>query len=71
MVQKTLIASRSFQPDAKGTDISARTARTRANYATPPSHATTLIQTTTAIQTMTSARLGRIEISNFLKITED
>jgi hypothetical protein len=65
MVQKTLIASRSFQPGSKSTVIFAATARTSPIHATKLNHATTLIQTTT------SARLGRIEISNFLKITED
>jgi hypothetical protein len=59
MVQKTLNASRSFQPGSKSTVIFAATARTG------PMHATTLIQTTK------SARQGRIEISEFLKITED
>jgi hypothetical protein len=65
MVQKTLIASRSFQPSAKRPNIFVRAARTRANHATEPIHTTSLIQTTT------SARQGRIEISEFLKITED
>jgi hypothetical protein len=71
MVQKTLIASRSFQPSAKRTIIFVRAARTKANHATTPIHVTTLIQTTKAIQTTTSARRGRIEISEFLKFTED
>jgi hypothetical protein len=65
MVQKTLIASRSFQPSAKRTIIFVRAARTRAN------HATTSIHTSTLIPTTTSAGQGRIEISDFLKITED
>jgi hypothetical protein len=55
MVQKTLIASRSFQPGSKSTGIFAATARTS------PQHATTLFQATT------SALQSRIEISNFLK----
>jgi hypothetical protein len=55
MVQKTLIASRSFQPGSKSTGIFAATARTS------PLHATTLIQATT------SALQSCIEISNFLK----
>jgi hypothetical protein len=55
MVQKTLIASRSFQPSSKSTGIFAATARTS------PLHAMTLIQATK------SALQSRIEISNFLK----
>jgi hypothetical protein len=55
MVQKALVASRSFQPGSKSTGIFAATARTS------PLHATTLIQATT------SALQSRIEISNFLK----
>src|SRR5580692_12603735 len=55
MVQKTLIASRSFQPGSKSTGIFAATARTS------PQHATTLTQATT------SALQSSIEISNFLK----
>jgi hypothetical protein len=71
MVQKTLIASRSFQPSAKRTVIFVRTARTRlnqttrSNHATAPIQATTLIQMTTPIQSTTSARQRCIEISEF------
>jgi hypothetical protein len=61
MVQKTLIASRSFQPGSKSTVIFAATARES------PMHATTFIQTTTPIQATESARQGRIEISEFRK----
>src|SRR5271168_98357 len=82
MVQKTLIASRSFQPSAKRPIIFVRTSRTgahhttRANHATP-THATTLIQTDDTdsndglIHWTESAGQRRIEISEFLKITED
>jgi hypothetical protein len=55
MVQKTLIASRSFQPGSKSTGIFAATARTS------PLLATMMIQATT------SALQNSIEISNFLK----
>jgi hypothetical protein len=55
MVQKTLIASRSFQPGSKSTGIFAATARTS------PQHATTQFQATK------SAWQSGIEISNFKK----
>jgi hypothetical protein len=55
MVQKTLIASRSFQPGSKSTGIFAATARTS------PQHATTLFQATK------SAWQSGVEISNFKK----
>jgi hypothetical protein len=64
MVQNSLIASRSFQPDSKSRVIFAATANTSADHASPT-------HTTTPTQTTMPAGQDRIEISEFLNITED